>query len=537
MSNKSHPQSQFSFIPLLQNAQQSHRHLISDFHRCQWGTACNQLFADPQDLFDHVNLCHIGRKSQGNLCLKCEWLDETGQPCNVQVKKRDHITSHVRVHLPLKPFVCQVSILILPQNRITYFFAPKLTSRFLSFQQVCTKAFKRAQDYRKHMKLHSGDGEVKTEGQNLFSHHGHPGINYLPTPTPPVTHQITPSYIMPSPDTSRNMAEQNGNKRKHEPLNDFLLDVKRKRVEPVYNDHMSHRLAEIAAAVDDFDSHFQRQLFTTQQDLLQVNQFLSTLCVALDPNMSPTSPPLDSNGSHQNSSVTYIPSPNPSLNGFEQEDRFSSVPVVDIIPTPVDEIPSPFNSPTQSHPSTSAHGHSNIYASCPPSYVNNQTMPVAQVPSVPRPPPPTVRPIVPQNLYVNTQPQLMNQPPLHCHPRQPHPPLYLNMAPQVTSRYHYLTGSSAESPDSSKPSKPNSTFKIQKFDIQKPKLPPRTSSAKKPPTPPGSVGDPTSPTEIVEPLSDLSISKDKNNQEDARLQHLRVIQKLMSKLEQISAAC
>ncbi|EIM23329.1 hypothetical protein WALSEDRAFT_15215, partial [Wallemia mellicola CBS 633.66] len=70
----------------------------------------------------HLSNNHIGRKSQGNLSLECKW-----QGCSVKVGKRDHMTSHIRVHVPLKPHKCS----------------------------ECSKQFKRPQDLKKHEKTHS----------------------------------------------------------------------------------------------------------------------------------------------------------------------------------------------------------------------------------------------------------------------------------------------------------------------------------------------------------------------------------------------
>ncbi|RIB30829.1 hypothetical protein C2G38_1898338, partial [Gigaspora rosea] len=74
-----------------------------------------------ETLYKHLSVEHVGRKSTGNLCLECHWDD-----CDIKTTKRDHITSHIRVHVPLKPHVCE----------------------------ACKKAFKRPQDLKKHKKTH-----------------------------------------------------------------------------------------------------------------------------------------------------------------------------------------------------------------------------------------------------------------------------------------------------------------------------------------------------------------------------------------------
>ncbi|ORY82116.1 putative transcription factor PacC, partial [Protomyces lactucae-debilis] len=72
-------------------------------------------------LYNHVCEDHIGRKSTGNLTLTCAW-----GTCTITTAKRDHITSHIRVHVPLKPHNCH----------------------------HCRRSFKRPQDLKKHIKTH-----------------------------------------------------------------------------------------------------------------------------------------------------------------------------------------------------------------------------------------------------------------------------------------------------------------------------------------------------------------------------------------------
>ncbi|ORZ17730.1 hypothetical protein BCR42DRAFT_412388 [Absidia repens] len=93
----------------------------NEIFTCLW-QGCNHQYFDAEQLYSHLTNDHVGRKSMGNLCLTCHWTN-----CDVTVVKRDHITSHLRVHVPLKPHRCA----------------------------YCKKAFKRPQDLKKHEKIHT----------------------------------------------------------------------------------------------------------------------------------------------------------------------------------------------------------------------------------------------------------------------------------------------------------------------------------------------------------------------------------------------
>lgn len=74
-----------------------------DVQRCLWDS-CNIEFTDAEMLYEHITSIHIGRKSAGTLSLECRW-----QGCSSKATKRDHLTSHTRVHINLKPHKCTVS--------------------------------------------------------------------------------------------------------------------------------------------------------------------------------------------------------------------------------------------------------------------------------------------------------------------------------------------------------------------------------------------------------------------------------------------
>ncbi|KAK7463888.1 hypothetical protein VKT23_005823 [Stygiomarasmius scandens] len=282
----------------------------SQSHRCLW-QECTQSFVDPEALYNHLCNDHIGRKSTNNLCLTCKWKD-----CGTTCAKRDHITSHLRVHTPLKPHVCE----------------------------ICKKSFKRPQDLKKHEKIHTeehhaqhkhskaitvadpayvnrvrGDNgkqeppqthrtspsasnlrvpvpRSKSHSSSSPSDSSHFGL--LPTPSPELapahhhhshshSHRSDDMYLqnsIPSWEVLRSEPVSAGSKRSHDDysVDDFFTDMKKRRVNPSYDPRMAERLnnlayAQSAAHANHFNPRSVSLDIRTPEELAAVNEFLLTL--------------------------------------------------------------------------------------------------------------------------------------------------------------------------------------------------------------------------------------------------------------------
>ncbi|KAI8816089.1 uncharacterized protein EV422DRAFT_547286 [Fimicolochytrium jonesii] len=110
--------------------------------RCLWRledeSLCSRPFTDPELLYSHLTEDHVGRKTTGNLTLQCRVLNCTHAVQDQAFTKRDHITSHLRSHVPLKANPCV----------------------------TCAKSFKWPHDLKKHYAKtgHGNAGAVGDEG-------------------------------------------------------------------------------------------------------------------------------------------------------------------------------------------------------------------------------------------------------------------------------------------------------------------------------------------------------------------------------------
>jgi hypothetical protein len=105
---------------------------------------CPEVFGSAEDLFKHVSL-HIADAKSEKMPFLCRWSD-----CDKQNHRKDHLVSHIRVHIPHRPYKCK----------------------------VCGKAFKRSNDTREHELIHQKSGEKKPAVRGRRSSFKHRRFNY-----------------------------------------------------------------------------------------------------------------------------------------------------------------------------------------------------------------------------------------------------------------------------------------------------------------------------------------------------------------------
>lgn len=220
---------------------------------CRW-QGCQLYFPDSETLLTHCTNDHVGRKITNNLCLDCHW-----EGCDVKTSKRDHITSHLRVHIAHKPYICG----------------------------HCSKSFKRPQDLKKHEKLHSDNEEQFVVSDN------YPQVNafvpdYLSVYTNDngsrreVSPQSASSELLATTPPSGMMMNH-----AQPQYNQLFSRIYNKQLSPDYNDNMAQMLGAMSSSNP-------QDLAASVSSDIDINTFNSFMG-QLHGNIVPEAPPLFNN--------------------------------------------------------------------------------------------------------------------------------------------------------------------------------------------------------------------------------------------------